>query len=56
MRYCTAVDEDVNMTIMPVLATVTRGFRPADSSSGDSSVPAAMPAAPPSPLVAVTRM
>jgi len=36
----------VNMTINPVLATVTSGFIPADSRSGDSSVPAAMPNAP----------
>ena len=34
------------MTIKPVLATVTRGFNPADSKSGDSSVPAAIPNAP----------
>jgi hypothetical protein len=46
MRYCTAVEEEVNMTINPVLATVTNGFIPAASSSGDKSVPAAIPAMP----------
>jgi hypothetical protein len=46
MRYCAAVEEEVYMTIKPVLATVTRGFNPADSKSGDSSVPAAIPNAP----------
>ena len=40
------VEEEVNRTIMPVLATVTRAFMPPAKRRGDKMVPAAMPSAP----------